>query len=73
MRDTPLDYVPTREKNLGDRMDEGASLEDGLAGRTKVQKRGARYRAYRDNSGNEVQGKQWEGSFEPRGDNVNGD
>lgn len=56
------DYVPSREKNLTERMDQGSSLSDGLAGRVTAQKDGAHYRTYRDANGQEDRGKKYRGT-----------
>jgi len=61
---TRRDYVPSREKNLAARMKEGASLKDGLAGRTVAQKDGAHYRTYRDADGTQHPEKKYRGSNE---------
>tara|TARA_R110000803_G_scaffold48126_1_gene100010 strand:- start:260 stop:478 length:219 start_codon:yes stop_codon:yes gene_type:complete len=59
---TRRDYVPSREKNLKERMDSGASLSEGLAGRTEVQKDGARYRTYVNADGSEDYSKKYQGN-----------
>jgi len=59
---TRRDYVPSREKNLAARMKEGASLQDGLAGKVIAQKDGARYRTYRDADGTQHPEKKYQGS-----------
>lgn len=46
MRGENRDYIPSRERDLTERMKSGASLEDGLAGRVTVQQKGAYYRDY---------------------------
>ena len=59
---TRRDYVPSRESNLKSRMDKGASLSEGLAGRTVVQKDGARYRTYVNADGSENVAKKFTGT-----------
>ena len=67
---TRRDYVPSRERNLKPRMDSGASLKEGLAGRTEVQKDGARYRTYVNEDGSENVAKKYTGTntFDYMGD-----
>ena len=49
MRDGNRDYIPKRERNLTERMAEGESTEDGLAGRATVQRRTPMHRTVIDN------------------------
>jgi len=46
MRGENRDYILSRERDLTERMKSGESLEDGLAGRTSAQQKGAYYRDY---------------------------
>jgi len=56
------DYEPCRERNLKERMDKGASLEDGLAGRVTAQHEGVPYRTYIEN-GKPTPEKKWRGNI----------
>ena len=40
------DYIPKSERNVKERMGEGASLKDGVSGRMEVTKRRPHYRQY---------------------------
>jgi hypothetical protein len=46
IKNVERDYTPRRERNVEERMDQGASLKEGLSGRTEVTKRKPFYREY---------------------------
>jgi len=56
------DYVPSRETNLKERMDEGSSVSDGLAGRVTAQHDGVPYRTYIED-GKPAPEKKWRGNY----------
>jgi hypothetical protein len=56
------DYVPKRERNLKERMAEGASVKDGLSGRVTAQHDGVHYRTYIE-EGKEAPEKKYRGGF----------
>lgn len=58
------DYVPKKERNLKERMDEGASVKDGLAGRATTQRDGAHYRTYIGEDGKPDPMKKYKGAFD---------
>lgn len=62
MRGEKRDYIPSRERDLTERMKSGASLEDGLAGRVTAQQKGAYYRDYTE-KGEPRPDKKFQGDF----------
>lgn len=57
------DYLPKCERNVSDRMSEGASLSDGVSGRMTASQKGAQYREYFE-KGQKRPEKKWRGMFD---------
>lgn len=57
------DYLPKCERNVSERMSQGASLSDGVSGRMTVQQKGAPYREYFE-AGQRRPEKKWQGYFD---------
>lgn len=63
MRGENRDYIPKREKGAESRMDDNASLQDGLSGRIESKRRGAHYRDHFD-KGQEDMGAKYADIFD---------